>query len=122
LSPIWEELSETVDDSVGIAKVDATKNRDLADKFGVRGYPTLIFIPDDKTYVKYAAGRNLEELLSFVQGGYQSNPSNEFPAPPGWDEILKSYKKRLNKEYLMLEEDFQHILSVSVALCEKIRI
>lgn len=100
------------DKTVGIAKVDATKNRDLADKFGVRGYPTLIFIPDDKTYTKYSAGRNLEELLSFVQGGYKESPLEKLPSPPGWEEIIKSYKKRLNKEYLMLEEDFHHILAV----------
>ena len=101
-----------MDESIGIAKVDATQNRDLADKFGVRGYPTLIYIHDDGTYARYTGGRTLLEFQDFLKEGYKESKTNPLPGPPGWEDTIKSYQKLLNKEYAMLEEDFNHIMSV----------
>jgi protein disulfide-isomerase-like protein len=114
LAPIWEQLSQSKEaESVGIAKVDATKNRDLADKFLVKGYPTLIFLDlDDDTYIKYTGQRALEDLQTFIGGGYKTFDKSPMPAPPGLKDALESAKKRFRKEYGMLEEDFIHIWSV----------
>lgn len=101
--------------SLGIAKVDATKNRDLADKFKVRGYPTLIYIHQEKEqgqYYRYGGGRTLEEFQAFLQGGFADTKAEPLPAPPGWDDTLKSLEKRFKKEYAMLEEDFNHIVEI----------
>lgn len=115
LRPIWDELSEwaasSSDDNVGIAKVDATKNRDLADRFGVRGYPTLIYI-HGSSYQKYTGGRTLEDLQSFLDGGYRDGTTTPLPSPPGLSETIQGVERRLKKEYLMLEEDFIHIMAV----------
>lgn len=98
---------------MGIAKIDATKARDLADQYKVRGYPTLIYIQQqEQQYYRYAGGRTLEEFQAFLQGGYAETKADPLPAPPGWDDIMKSYQKRLKKEYAMLEEDFYHIVEV----------
>jgi protein disulfide-isomerase-like protein len=114
LAPIWEQLSESVEaESVGIAKVDAPHNRDLADKFHVKGYPTLIFLDvEDDTYIKYTGPRALEDLQSFLDGGYKTFDKSPMPDPPGWKDTLEDAKKRFKKEYSMMEEDYLHIWSV----------
>ena len=107
-------MDEWADDAtIGIGKVDATKNRDLADKFKVRGYPTLIYIDAaENTYRRYSGGRTLEEFQTFLQSGFADTAADALPGPPGWDDTLKSWEKRLKKEYVMLEEDFHHIVAV----------
>ena len=45
LAPMLEELSEEYAGKVDIYKVDVDDERDLADIFGIRSVPTLIFVP-----------------------------------------------------------------------------
>lgn len=45
LAPTLEELSEEYAGKVDIYKVDVDDERDLADIFGIRSVPTLIFVP-----------------------------------------------------------------------------
>jgi protein disulfide-isomerase A6 len=72
LAPVWDELSEaykTQGKEVVIAKVDADAHRDLGQRFGVSGFPTLKLFkkggdkasPDD-----YNGGRDLDDLVKFV--------------------------------------------------------
>lgn len=68
LAPIWGELADAFasDDSVKIAKIDATSNN-LPKNLVVRGYPTLIFFPaNDKKGISYEGERDLESLTKFV--------------------------------------------------------
>ena len=52
LEPVWQELFETANDKVNIAKVDCTDDdaKVICQQFGVRGYPTLKFFKDDHVY------------------------------------------------------------------------
>jgi protein disulfide-isomerase-like protein len=43
LAPTWEKLSQQQTSGVKIAEVNCEKERELAQKFNIRGYPTLIF-------------------------------------------------------------------------------
>uniref|UniRef100_A0A7S1TEC0 protein disulfide-isomerase n=1 Tax=Compsopogon caeruleus TaxID=31354 RepID=A0A7S1TEC0_9RHOD len=51
LEPEYEILGDTFskEESVLVASIDAEKNRKLAEKWGVKGYPTLKWLPKGKT-------------------------------------------------------------------------
>ena len=43
LSPIIDELSQEMIETMTIAKVDITENQDIAVEYGVRNIPTMLF-------------------------------------------------------------------------------
>jgi len=68
LTPIWEELGNSVKDrpTVVIGKMDATANS-VPPEIPVRGYPTLIFFSaDNKKGIPYDGERDLVNLKKFV--------------------------------------------------------
>ncbi|PSK42957.1 Protein disulfide-isomerase tigA [Elsinoe australis] len=72
LAPIYDELAgvfEHAKDKVTIAKVDADAHRDLGQRFGVQGFPTLKWFDgkSDKP-TDYNSGRDLDSLKSFIEG------------------------------------------------------
>lgn len=69
LGPILEEISSEVGEKAKIVKVNVDENGDLANKYGIRGIPTMIFFKDGqaaKTLVglqpKQEIVKSLEEL------------------------------------------------------------
>jgi len=44
ITPIIEDLAETVGESFGVGKVNVDDNQELAQKYGIRSIPTLLFI------------------------------------------------------------------------------
>ena len=67
LAPVWQELYDSANNQVNIAKVDCTADdaKELCQQFGVRGYPTLKFLKDDHFY-NYKQARILPNLQEFV--------------------------------------------------------
>ena len=56
-----------------IAKVDATKQRALAARFAVQGYPTLLHLsPRGREVRKYEGSRGVEDMSRWLEGGYES--------------------------------------------------
>ncbi|XP_020241100.1 probable protein disulfide-isomerase A6 [Asparagus officinalis] len=54
-------------ENVVIANLDADNYKDLAEKYGVSGYPTLKFFPkDNKAGEDYDGGRDLAEFVTFI--------------------------------------------------------
>lgn len=54
------------DDKIVIAKVDATEEKDLAEKYEVRGYPTLKWFVNGKAS-DYGGGRDVESIVRWVK-------------------------------------------------------
>jgi len=87
LAPIWDELGEAFesDESVVIAKIDATANS-IPESLEVKGYPTLIFFgANDKKGVAYNGERELDDLVDFVKKN-KSN-KNEAEEKPEKDDL-----------------------------------
>ena len=56
-----EEKSEVL-----LAKIDATQEGELAEKFEVRGYPTIKFFRNGKP-TEYSGGRSSEDILKWIK-------------------------------------------------------
>ncbi len=47
LSPVLEELSQEYEGKVDIYKIDTEAEQELADMFGIRSIPSILFVPKD---------------------------------------------------------------------------
>ena len=55
-------------EKVVLAEVDATEERELAGKYDVEGYPTLLLFTPDGEYRTYSGERTAEALLDYLRG------------------------------------------------------
>jgi len=79
LAPIWEGVAQEMKGIVNIAKVDCTVEKELADRFGIGAYPTIKMIREGKVY-EYKGLRNKEEFFAYLDGDWQKQEAEEFPA------------------------------------------
>ncbi|AIQ49172.1 MULTISPECIES: thioredoxin [Paenibacillus] len=70
LSPILEELSAELGDSVKIAKLNVDENPETASRFGVMSIPTLIFFKDGQPVDK-VVGLNSKDSLKNIVAKHQ---------------------------------------------------
>ncbi|KAK9719553.1 Thioredoxin [Popillia japonica] len=59
-----QQLAEK-ESAIKLGKVDATEEQDLAEKHGVKGYPTLIFFRNGSP-VDYSGGRSADEIVTWL--------------------------------------------------------
>eukprot|EP01095_Lingulamoeba_sp_RSL-Kostka_P008812 TRINITY_DN298_c0_g3_i1.p1 TRINITY_DN298_c0_g3~~TRINITY_DN298_c0_g3_i1.p1 ORF type:complete len:351 (+),score=147.42 TRINITY_DN298_c0_g3_i1:227-1279(+) len=88
LAPTYEKFGTVFagEEDVVIARIDADKNRESGDKFDVSGFPTLKWFPKgDKSGVDYSSGRELVNLVDFVNynSGTKRNSDGTFHADAG---------------------------------------
>ena len=69
LKPTWDELSTRLVGNVRAATVDANAESELAARFAVNGYPTILLLADGRAY-EYEGERTADALLEFASGGY----------------------------------------------------
>ncbi|KAK3407480.1 protein disulfide-isomerase like 2-1 [Eucalyptus grandis] len=69
LAPTYEKVAAAFksEDGVVIANLDADKYKDLGEKYGVSGFPTLKFFPkNNKDGEEYDGGRDLDDFVNFI--------------------------------------------------------
>jgi protein disulfide-isomerase-like protein len=68
LAPIYEKVANVfAGDDVVIGKVDATEENDLAEKYGISGFPTIKYFPAGATEpMDYPSGRDVESFVMFM--------------------------------------------------------
>ena len=66
LNPEWTKAALTAKESpIKLSKLDATVSPDVAQKYGVQGYPTIKFFRNG-TPVDYDGGRTEKEIVSWI--------------------------------------------------------
>lgn len=66
LAPEYEKAAGILaDKNIFLAQVDATEQRDLASKYNVKGFPTLIWFEDGKEQ-EYDGGRTTDTIVEWV--------------------------------------------------------
>ncbi|XP_054790558.1 protein disulfide-isomerase like 2-1-like [Prosopis cineraria] len=69
LAPTYEKVATAfkLEENVVIANIDADQHKDIAEKYGVSGYPTLKFFPrSNKAGEDYDGGRDLDDFVTFI--------------------------------------------------------
>lgn len=69
LAPTYEKVATVFksEEDVVIANLDADKYKDLAEKYGISGFPTLKFFPKgNKAGEEYEGGRDLDDFVIFI--------------------------------------------------------
>jgi thioredoxin 1 len=66
LSPIIKEVSKEMDGKIRIIKIDVDKNQPLAQRFQVRGVPTLALFKKGKVVWKQSGVQTKQQLLSIL--------------------------------------------------------
>ncbi|GAA0141037.1 chaperone [Lithospermum erythrorhizon] len=106
LAPIYEKVASAFknEDDVVIANLDADKHKDLAQKYGVSGYPTLKFFPKgNKAGEEYDGGRDLDEFVTFIneKSGTSRDSKGQYNSEAGVVESLDS----LVKEFISASDE-----------------
>lgn len=66
LLPEYEKAASELKGKVSLAKVDATEEKDLASKYNVKGFPTMVWFEDAKE-TEYDGGRTSETIVEWVK-------------------------------------------------------
>lgn len=106
LAPVYEKVASVfkLDEHVVIANLDADQHKDLAEKYGVSGYPTLKFFPKgNKEGEDYEGGRDLDDFVSFIneKTGTSRDSKGQLTSQAGIVETLDA----LVKEFLSAAND-----------------
>lgn len=70
LKPAYAQAATQVkkyDESILVAKVDATVETKVAGEFAIRGFPTLKWFVDGKEAMDYGSGRTADEIVAWIK-------------------------------------------------------
>ena len=98
LAPEWTKASNTLDkenSAMKLGKVDATEEKGLQEKFGVKGFPTIKYFKNGKDS-EYGGGRTESEIVSWV--AKKSGPA--FTSIASVDDLEKMQEaKEVSRDY-----------------------
>jgi len=67
LSPIIKEVAKALDGKVRVIKIDVDKNAALADKFQIRGVPTMMLFKDGKSVWRQSGVLQKDEIIKQIE-------------------------------------------------------
>ncbi|XP_075641916.1 putative protein disulfide-isomerase A6 [Castanea sativa] len=107
LAPTYEKVATAfkLEEDVVIANLDADKYKDLGEKYGVSGFPTLKFFPKgNKAGEEYEGGRDLEDFVAFIneKSGTSRDAKGQLTSKAGivesLDALVKEFVAASNEE------------------------
>ncbi len=66
-SPILEQLSGEVSDKIRIIKIDVDKNQAIAQRYQVRGVPTLMLFKNGEIVWRTSGVQSKQQLLNIIE-------------------------------------------------------
>ena len=66
IAPILDEVSNTYNGKLRVAKMNVDENRDIPAKFGIRGIPTLMLFKDGKLAATKVGALSKAQLTAFI--------------------------------------------------------
>jgi len=126
MKPAWDQLGAAVNggsDPVVIADVDCTVEKDLCQKYGVKGYPTVKYYQEDDG-TDYKGGRDFAALEKFVKETLSKpicNSANKAACTPEdlaelekWEKVSPAERKaeieRIEDEVKKTEKEHETLL------------
>lgn len=88
MAPAWEELATKLKGQINVAHLDATANPQTAKRFGIRGFPSLVFLKDGQMY-EHKGSRTVEELYAFATGKWKNTTGKPIPPVMSWFDSMK---------------------------------
>ncbi|KAK2977718.1 hypothetical protein RJ640_013736 [Escallonia rubra] len=122
LAPTYEKVATAfkLENDVVVANLDADKYKDLAEKYGVSGYPTLKFFPkNNKAGEDYDGGRDLDDFVTFIneKSGTSRDVKGELTSKAGilteLDSLVKEFVSAGSEEkkavFARIEEEVEKL-------------
>ena len=66
LSTILDEVAKDMDENTKLVKIDVDKSSDLANHYGIRGIPTLLFIKDGQVVSTLVGVQTKDEIIKHL--------------------------------------------------------
>jgi thioredoxin 1 len=66
VGPVVAEIAEDYKDRIDVCKVDVDENGDIAEKYGVRGIPTLMLFHEGKVLNSKVGALSKNQLCEFI--------------------------------------------------------
>lgn len=66
LLPVLKQVKESLQDRITIIKIDVDKNQTLAQKYQVRGVPTMMLFQDGKQLWRQSGVLTKEEIIKII--------------------------------------------------------
>jgi thioredoxin 1 len=67
LSPILKQVKDELGEGVIIIKIDVDKNQKIANKYGIRGVPTLLLFKNGKQLWRQSGVLQKEEIVNIIK-------------------------------------------------------
>ena len=68
IAPVLEEVADNYEGKVKVCKVDVDSNKESAQKYGIRGIPTLMVFKDGSAAATKVGALSKTQLEEFVDG------------------------------------------------------